>query len=243
MILGLIAGGVLRGDRRPWAKVVWLTTAGVVGLLAGFALGWLGICPVVKRIWTPSWVLFSGGWCFLLLAAFYAVIDVLGLRAWCFPLVVIGMNSIAAYCLSELFSGFIAENLETHLGEETFRAFGRQLPAAGSGRGGAARSLADPVLDVPAEALPAGLRLIGGFHTLREQRIVVLFLPGKQLGSQLVAHGLMCWVDGEVVLFRGIGGKVEELLARGFRVADQLPAVAADHALDVHVVAEDETVS
>ena len=50
--------------------------AGVIGLAAGAALGWLGVCPVVKRIWTPSWALYSGGWCFLLLAAFYLVIDI-----------------------------------------------------------------------------------------------------------------------------------------------------------------------
>ena len=57
------------------------------------------ICPVVKRIWTPSWTLFSGGACFLLLAAFSWLIDVRGRKKWAFPLVVIGMNSIVAYVL------------------------------------------------------------------------------------------------------------------------------------------------
>ena len=123
MILGLIAGGILRSDRPVRAKLVWLTTAGVVGLLAGSTLGWLGICPVVKRIWTPSWVVFSGGWCFLLLATFYAVVDVIGWRVWSFPLVVIGTNSIAAYCMSELLRGFITESLQTHLGEKTFQVY------------------------------------------------------------------------------------------------------------------------
>ncbi|MBX6312032.1 MAG: DUF5009 domain-containing protein [Isosphaeraceae bacterium] len=124
MILGLIAGGVLRSERPAWAKVRWLAAAGIVGLLAGSALGALGVCPVVKRIWTPSWVLFSGGWCFLLLAAAYGVIDLLGWRAWAFPLVVIGMNSIAAYCMSGLFKRFIAENLKVHLGRDAFQVFG-----------------------------------------------------------------------------------------------------------------------
>jgi predicted acyltransferase len=78
MILGLIAGGVVRGERTPWSKVKWLVTAGVLSLFVGQALGWLGICPVVKRIWTPSWTLFSGGWCLVLLAAFYVVIDIWG---------------------------------------------------------------------------------------------------------------------------------------------------------------------
>jgi predicted acyltransferase len=125
MILGLIAGGVVRSERAPWAKVKWLAVAGVIGLAAGTALGWLGACPVVKRIWTPSWVLFSGGWCLLFLAAFYAVIDIGGARRWAFPLVVIGTNSIAAYCIAHLFEGFIVSNLDTHLGTGLFQRFGQ----------------------------------------------------------------------------------------------------------------------
>jgi predicted acyltransferase len=124
MILGLIAGGVVRGERAPSSKVKWLVTAGVLCLFAGAALGWLGICPVVKRIWTPSWTLFSGGWCLLLLASFYVVIDIWGQRWWAFPLVVIGMNSIAAYCIAHLFDGFIYKNLVTHIGQGTFNIFG-----------------------------------------------------------------------------------------------------------------------
>ena len=79
---------------------------------------------MVKRIWTPSWVLYSGGWCFLLLAAFYVVIDIWGFRRWAFPLVVIGMNSIAAYCIAHLFEGFIGSSLDTHLGANAFKVFG-----------------------------------------------------------------------------------------------------------------------
>ena len=123
MILGLIAGGIVRSERTPWAKVRWLAAAGAVGLAAGAALGWLGVCPVVKRIWTPSWVLFSGGWCFLLLAGFYLLIDLWGHRRWAFPLVVVGMNSIAAYCMAHMFDGFIASSLKTHLGADAFKAF------------------------------------------------------------------------------------------------------------------------
>jgi len=124
MILGLIAGGVLRSARSATAKVKWLTIAGVISLAAGAAFGWLGICPVVKRIWTPSWVLFSGGWCFLLLAAFYAVMDLWHSKRWAFPLVVIGMNSIAAYCIAHLFEDFVAKALTTNLGSNAFKGFG-----------------------------------------------------------------------------------------------------------------------
>jgi predicted acyltransferase len=124
MILGLVAGGVLRSERPPMARVRWLLVAGLIGLFSGWLLGALGICPVVKRIWTPSFTLWSGGVCFLSLAGAYYVIDVLGWRRWAFPLVVIGMNSIAAYCLYELCARFIGENLTTHLGAAAFRAAG-----------------------------------------------------------------------------------------------------------------------
>ena len=124
MILGLVAGGILRGPRLPSGRVRWLVTAALVGLASGWLLGALGICPVVKRIWTPSFTLWSGGWCFLLLAAFYEVIDVLGRRGWSFPLIVIGTNSIAAYCMNWLFVRFIEASLQTHLGEGAFRVLG-----------------------------------------------------------------------------------------------------------------------
>ena len=80
-------------------------------MASGWLLGALGICPVVKRIWTPSFTLWSGGVCLLLLAGAYAFIDVLGHRRWAFPLVVIGMNSIAAYCIYELTARFIGASL------------------------------------------------------------------------------------------------------------------------------------
>ncbi len=124
MILGLIAGGVLRSQRDDLSKVLWLVAAGFISLLVGSILGWTGICPVVKRIWTPSWTLFSGGWCFLLIAAFYVLIDVLRFKRWSFPLVVIGMNSIAAYLIAHLFEGFIAKALKTNLGSNSFKFLG-----------------------------------------------------------------------------------------------------------------------
>lgn len=124
MILGLIAGGVLRSDRASLVKVKWLAVAGAVSLVAGAVMGGLGLCPVVKRIWTPSWVLYSGGWCFLLLAGSYAVIDWCGRKSWAFPLVVIGMNSIAAYCIAHLFDSFIGKALKTNLGQNAFKLFG-----------------------------------------------------------------------------------------------------------------------
>src|ERR1041385_1823212 len=64
MILGLVAGRWLR-EADPAIPMRRLLTAGAIGIASGLLLHFTGICPVVKRIWTPSWTLFSGGLCFL----------------------------------------------------------------------------------------------------------------------------------------------------------------------------------
>lgn len=124
MILGLITGGMLRSERPPLSKVRWLALVGIISLAAGLLLGALGICPVVKRIWTPSWVLFSGGCCMLILAGLYLVIDIWNRRAWAFPLKVVGMNSIAVYVISWVCVEFISNALLCHLGHRVFEVFG-----------------------------------------------------------------------------------------------------------------------
>ena len=126
MILGLIAGSWLR-EARPRAPMKKLLIAGAVGILLGLALHYSHICPVVKRIWTPSWTIFSGGICFLFLAVFSWVIDVKGFRRWAFPLVVIGMNSIAAYCIAHFLEGFLESSLRIHLGANFFAFAGAGL--------------------------------------------------------------------------------------------------------------------
>jgi heparan-alpha-glucosaminide N-acetyltransferase len=82
------------------------------------------ICPCVKRIWTPSWTLYSGGWCFLILAGLYAVIDVARISGWDFPLRVIGANSIAAYLLAHGPHKFISDSLKLHFGAHWLDIFG-----------------------------------------------------------------------------------------------------------------------
>ena len=131
MILGLLAGGLLLSSRGPWRKVLWLAAAATLCLAAGLAAHYYGVCPIVKRIWTPSWTLFSGGICLYLLAAFYAVVDIWQLRRWAFPWIVIGMNSIAAYGMAESSEGWIEKNLKTHFGHDTFKCLDRwfHLPA------------------------------------------------------------------------------------------------------------------
>ncbi|HEX7423098.1 MAG TPA: DUF5009 domain-containing protein [Terriglobales bacterium] len=123
MILGLAAGRWLRASA-PTAPMRRLLAAGAIGVAAGLLLHFTGICPVVKRIWTPSWTLFSGGLCFLFLAGFCWLTEVKGYRKWAFPLVVIGANSIAAYLMAHLWERFILDSFRIHLGAHAFAFFG-----------------------------------------------------------------------------------------------------------------------
>jgi predicted acyltransferase len=126
MILGMVAGRWLRAAA-PRIPLKRFLIAGAVGVAVGTILHFTGICPIVKRIWTPAWTIFSGGICFLFLAAFSWVIDVKRHAKWAFPLVVIGMNSIAAYLIAHLFEGFIVDSFRIHLGAQVFQAFGTAL--------------------------------------------------------------------------------------------------------------------
>jgi predicted acyltransferase len=127
MLLGLLAGGWLRNDNDKQERLAKLAGACVACFALALALHMSGACPIVKRIWTPAWVLFSGGWCFALLTAFYVVMDLGGLKRWAFPLTVIGANSIAAYCIAHLFHDFINGSLRTHLGAGFFDFAGEKL--------------------------------------------------------------------------------------------------------------------
>jgi len=120
-----IAGGVLRSERSSGHKVRWFMLARLAFLAAGWLIEMAGICPVVKRIWTPSWVLFSGGWCFLLLGVFYLIVDIAEFRAWAIPLIAIGVNSIAAYLIAHLFQDFFRAALLRHVASRAFVMAGK----------------------------------------------------------------------------------------------------------------------
>ena len=97
---GLFAGELIKTDL-PREKVArYLLLLGIAFLAVGLIWGiWH---PIVKKIWTSTFVLASSGVCYLLLAAFYYVIDVKGKTGWTFPFKVIGMNAIVAYVLSHV---------------------------------------------------------------------------------------------------------------------------------------------
>lgn len=124
MLLGLIAGQWMKDRTSAGEPVRKLIIAGAACIAIGMLLDVTGICPSVKKIWTPAWTLVSGGWCFLFMAAFYAVIDLQGYKRWAFPLVVIGMNSIAMYVLVHTTGDFISKAITTHFGKAPFHIFG-----------------------------------------------------------------------------------------------------------------------
>ena len=95
-LFGVFAGLLLRsGTVSDQRKLIYLVSFGAAGVLLGFL--WGVQFPVVKKIWTSSFVLLAGGFSALLLAAFYLVVDVWKYQGWCRPFVWIGMNSITVY--------------------------------------------------------------------------------------------------------------------------------------------------
>lgn len=125
MILGLLTGNMLRNNE--WShsqKAKRFVVAGAALIVLSLLIHLAGINPIVKRIWTPNWVLFSGGCCFLILSIFYWIIDIKNKRGWAFFLMVIGMNSIAAYVIADGFRGFIEKSLYIHFGQNYDQIFG-----------------------------------------------------------------------------------------------------------------------
>jgi predicted acyltransferase len=98
-LLGVFAGLLLKDERyNNQRKVFWLVGAGVVLVAVGSL--WGLSFPIIKKIWTSSYVLVAGGWSALLLALFYQVMDVWQRRKWAMPLVWIGSNAILLYLVN-----------------------------------------------------------------------------------------------------------------------------------------------
>lgn len=120
MLFGLMCGQLLRDERYgPSQKLRLLLFFSAFSLLLGVLLG-LTICPVVKRLWTPSWVFFSGAYVVLLLSIFYWMIDVKKMRWWTYPFVVAGMNPLALYLMGMLSKGWVVSQLTIHLPKFVF---------------------------------------------------------------------------------------------------------------------------
>jgi predicted acyltransferase len=101
-LLGLLTGHWLRSERTAKAKALGMAVAGVIGVAAGEI--WNLWFPINKKLWTSSYVLLTAGLALVCLAACYWVLDIQLWRRWAKPLLILGMNAIAAY----VFAGVVA---------------------------------------------------------------------------------------------------------------------------------------
>lgn len=140
-LLGIFAGLLLKNPTVPdQRKVLWLLSAGAAAAL----LGWLWNLqfPVIKKIWTSSYVLVAGGYSAILLGLFYQVVDVWRTRGWCQPFVWMGMNSITVYLANNLLSydyshdyygfrklgpRFLGGDIKTYLDAHVAKGFGELM--------------------------------------------------------------------------------------------------------------------
>jgi len=124
MVFGLLAGQLLRSGVPIPGKLKRLVLFGVAAIVVGQVIALAGLCPIVKRIWTPSWAIYSAGWVILLLAGFVAVIEWAGWKRWAFPFVVVGLNPITLYCMWQLMNPFVRDNIKRHIGPHVFESLG-----------------------------------------------------------------------------------------------------------------------
>jgi predicted acyltransferase len=152
VLMGVFAGHLLRSRWSDTMKVVWLALLGGLCLVLGWfwaggfdnldALGNVTLVgawrfPIIKHLFTSSMVLWAAGWSYLLLALFFLLIDVCGLRFLGFFFEVIGANAIFAYVSSHLFRGSF-ENVANVLLGGLARYFGTlpdPMPAIGHALG------------------------------------------------------------------------------------------------------------
>jgi predicted acyltransferase len=123
-LLGVFVGTMLKNRSIPDnQRVAWLLVGGVVMVTLGYL--WGIQFPVIKRIWTSSYVLVAGGYSCLLLGLFYLLIDIRGYRNWATPFIWIGSNAITAYLICGAFPwGWalrpLESRLEPRLGEHVY---------------------------------------------------------------------------------------------------------------------------
>jgi predicted acyltransferase len=133
-LLGVLAGLLLQNQDLGGLRKVFILGAG--GLLClGLGFAWGLEFPVIKKIWTSSYVLVAAGFSALLLGTFYLVIDVLKLRFWCAPFLWIGMNPITVYMANDIVGfqdvakRFVGGDLRRYLDAHVAAGFGQLVVA------------------------------------------------------------------------------------------------------------------
>jgi len=122
MIFGVMTGVYLRTGGPKAVLRNGLLKAGALGILGGLLAGWF-LCPIVKSIWTPSWVLFSTGWVLLSLALCYQVIEVSGRSGYALPFVAAGRNAILLYFVAHKYDWWVLEAWRRVFGPTTFTGY------------------------------------------------------------------------------------------------------------------------
>jgi len=109
VMLGVLCSHLIHSKKSEMWKVKALVAGGVGCLIVGQVWGiWF---PIITRLWTSSYTVYSNGWCMLVFALFYWLIDVKGWKRWAFWLTVIGMNPLLIYVVQEVFDFSQASNI------------------------------------------------------------------------------------------------------------------------------------
>ncbi|HEV2493632.1 MAG TPA: hypothetical protein VG204_11255 [Terriglobia bacterium] len=123
---GVWVGRLLMTSQAHTSNLKKLSGAMILSFALAFALRpWI---PFIKQLCTASFILYSLGWVLLMLIGFYWVTEVMGYRKWTFPLVVVGMNSIFIYFVSEVLFGWLDRALGVFTFHYTF--IGKLAPVA-----------------------------------------------------------------------------------------------------------------
>jgi predicted acyltransferase len=100
LLIGIVAGEWLRTEHSGERKAFVLAAAGILLVLSGWLLD--PLLPINKKLWTPTFALFSGGVSLLTFAALYSLLDIKRWRWWTAPMLVFGTNAILAFALSNI---------------------------------------------------------------------------------------------------------------------------------------------
>jgi predicted acyltransferase len=120
-VWGVLCGKLLMSEKPAGQKIGYLVIAGLAGLLIGYALDWLNVTPIIKKIATSSFVFASGGWAILALCLSYWLIDVKkvfisGSRIF----VIVGMNCIFIYLFNHVGGAGIISRIITPFSKALF---------------------------------------------------------------------------------------------------------------------------
>ena len=131
-LLGIFTGLFLRSRPVPVTGTA-LCLIGAGAASAGLGWAWNLELPVIKKLWTSSYVLVAGGYSAMLLGLFYYLVDVKKWQRWCQPFIWIGMNPITLYLASNFMGGLGFEKLAHRLTGGPVNSFLNEHVAAGCG--------------------------------------------------------------------------------------------------------------